>query len=123
MILPPNVDMKNSSTLILYLSSSMGSIYWDSLGVSYCDSVEPYLVKTSVSILVDVTCTSHLYPPFYDANVNLLSHEYASGSSSSSCGPSSSHLPIFHYDEDIMEAMATPDYPWDDIYHCAYFFP
>lgn len=53
--------------------------------------------------------------------VNLVLHEDASGISSLSCGPSSFHPPIFYSDEDIMEAMITPYYPWDDMHHCVYF--
>ena len=76
-ILPLDFEMTDSTAPILYLSSSMGSIYWDSLDVSYCDSVEPYLMKTSVSTSVDVTSTSHRPNYFNDAHVNLVSHEYA----------------------------------------------
>ena len=31
--------------------------------------------------------------------------------------------PLFHSDEDIMEAMTEPDFPWDDMHHRAYFLP
>jgi hypothetical protein len=29
----------------------------------------------------------------------------------------------FHYDEDILEELNTPDYPWDALHHRALFFP
>lgn len=66
---------------------------------------------------------SHLLVIPRDVHVNLVSHEDASSSSSSSCGPSSSYPSIFHSDEDITKAMATSNYPWDDMHHPAYFLP
>lgn len=60
-------------------------------------------------------------PNLDDAYVNLVTHEYASVSSSLSCSLSSSYHPIFHSDEDIMEAITTIGYPCDDMHHRAYF--
>ena len=94
MIPPPNVDMKDSISHILYLSSSTGSMYWNTLGVSYGYHVEPSLENTFVSTSIDVSYTSHLPTPFDDGYVNLAFHEYALGSSSS-CSHCSSSLPIF----------------------------
>lgn len=62
-------------------------------------------------------------PTLDDVYVNLVSHEDASGSSSPSSGLSSLSLHIFDFDEDIMEAMTTPDYPWYYMHHHAYFLP
>ena len=57
------------------------------------------------------------------AHVSLSSHDDDSGISTATGGlPSSSH-PIFHSDEDIMEALTDPDFPWDDMHHRAYFLP
>lgn len=122
MIPQPDVKMTDISVPVLYPSSSMGSIYSNSLGVSYCASFEPSSKHTLVSTSVDATSTSHLYHPSGNVYVNLVSHEDASGSSSSSCGPSSSCPPIFHSNEDIMEAMTTLDYPWDNMHHCMHLF-
>lgn len=124
MIPPLDVKITDSSNPILYLSSSMGSIYWDSLEISYCDSVESSSMKTSVLTSLDVTSTIHLFLSVDNANVNPVSHEDASHCSSSSCGLSSSQCPpIFHYDDNVMESMTTHDYPWDDMHHRAYFLP
>jgi len=30
---------------------------------------------------------------------------------------------VFHYDEEILEALNAPDYPWDDMHHRSYFSP
>ena len=55
--------------------------------------------------------------------VNLISKVDALAITTTSCSQSSSRPPIFHFDEDNMEAMTTPDYPWDDMHHHAYFLP
>lgn len=52
------------------------------------------LIDTLVLTSVDVTSTSHPSPPFEDVHVNLVSHANASGSSSSSFGLFSSHIPF-----------------------------
>lgn len=76
-VIPPlDVDMMDSSTPIIYLLSSMGSIYLDSLGVSYiCASFEPSSEDTLVSTLVDSTLTSHPSNPYDDVHVNHVSHD------------------------------------------------
>ena len=121
-IIPPlDFKMADSSTPIIYMLSSMGLIYLDSLGVSYCDSFEPSLEGTLVSTSLDVSSTSHLFTHYNDTYVKLVSQEEAL-STSSSCGLSSSSPHIFHSNEDIMEAITTPDYPCDSIHHHVYFF-
>ena len=102
----------DSTTTILYVSSSMRSMHWNSLDVSYCDFVEPSSMNTPISTLVDISYTSHMSPNLDDAYVNLVSHEDASRRSSSSYGILSSIPIIFHYDEDIMKTMITVDYLW-----------
>lgn len=120
---PPDVEMTDNTAPILYLSSSMGSVYWDCPDISYCDYIEPSLMNTLVLTLVEVKYTSHSSPRIDNAHLNLASHKYASSSSFSSPSLSSSSPPIFHYNEDIMEAMITLYYPLDDMHHCAYFLP
>lgn len=66
--------MMDNSTPILYLSSSMGSIYSNLLGFSYYSSLQPLFEDTSVSTLVDSTSTSHFSPLLDDVYVNLVSH-------------------------------------------------
>lgn len=115
--------MRDSSDPILYLSSFMRLFPGNSPNVSFHASIEPSSSSTLVSTSLHIPSTSHVYPTFENAYVNLVSHEETSGFSFPSCGLSSSSLPIFHSDEDIMEAMTTPNYPWDDMHHCAYFLP
>ena len=55
--------------------------------------------------------------------MSLSSHDNELGSYTASGGLSSSSHPIFHSDEDIMEAMTVPDFPWEDMHHRAYFLP
>jgi len=98
-------------------------MHWNSHDVSYFDYVEPSSTNTRVSTLVDISSTCHMYPNLDNEYVNLISHEDASGSSSPSFGASSSSPPIFHYNEDIMEVIMTPNYPWDDMHHHVYFLP
>lgn len=98
-------------------------MHWNSLDVSYCDSVEPSLTENSVSTLVDLPTTSHISPNLDTVYANIVSHEHVLGSNSSSCGLSSSSPPMFHSDEEIMDDMTTPDYPWEAMHHRAYFPP
>lgn len=120
---PPDVEVNDNTSPNLYLFSSMGSVYWDSFDISYCDSIEPSSMNTSVSTSINVTFISHMSHIIDDVYVNLVSHEYVSGSSSSSCVLSSSSPPIFHSDEDMMEDMTTPDYPYYNMHHHVYFLP
>ena len=77
MIPPPAFEMTNNTTPTFYLYSSMGLMYWDSLGVSYYDHFEPLSTKNSVSTSVDIPYNIHLSPIFDDAHVNLVSHKDA----------------------------------------------
>lgn len=75
MIPHPDVEITYSFSPILYLSSSMGSIYLDSLGVSYYDSFEPSSKDTLISRSVDYTSTSHPSDPFDDVHVKRVSKD------------------------------------------------
>jgi len=95
-ISPPDVEMTNSTATILFLPSSMRSFPCNSLYVSYCDYTEPSSMNNPISMLIYIPSTSHVSPNLDDAYVNLISHEDALGSSSSSRGLSSSSPPILH---------------------------
>jgi len=101
----------------------MRSVPNNSLDISSHDSFESSSMDTSVSTSIDAPSTRHLSLSLDNAYVNLVSHEDTSGSPSSTRGLYSSSIPIFNSDEDIMEAMTTPDYPWDDMHHHSYFLP
>lgn len=123
MITPPDADMTNTIAHILYLSSSLISLQKNLSEISTCTSIEPPSLETHVSTSVDFPSTSSSSTISDDEYVNLLSQDDAPGTAAASCSHYSSRPPIFHYDEDIMEAMNTPDYPWDDMHHRAYFLP
>ena len=38
-------------------------------------------------------------------------------------GPSNMSLHCFHNDEEILESLTSPEYPWDDMHHRAFFLP
>ena len=38
-------------------------------------------------------------------------------------GPSDLSLRFFHNDEEILEALTTPEYSWDDMHHRSFFLP
>ena len=62
------------------------------------------------STLVDPLSTFSYIIPHDDVHVNLSSHDDESSNFAASRGiPSSSHS-IFYCDDDIMEAMSTPDF-------------
>ena len=38
-------------------------------------------------------------------------------------GPSELSLHCFNNDEEILEALTAPEYPWDDLHHRSFFLP
>lgn len=106
---------------ILYLYSSFISSQENLSKVSACISIEPPSSKAWVSTLIDFPSTSSSYTILDDMYVKLISHDYATGTAAASCSKYSSHRPIRHSNEGIMEAMITRDYPWEDMHHHVYF--
>ena len=43
--------------------------------------------------------------------------------STSNDGPSDLSLRCFSNNEEILEALITLEYPWDDMHHCSFFLP
>ena len=37
--------------------------------------------------------------------------------------PSNNQIRHFHSDDDLLEALTAPDYPWDDMHHRSFFLP
>ena len=87
------------------------------------DSLELPLAITLGSTLVEPVSAYSFVIPHDVTHVILSPHDDDSGSSTTSGDPTSSSLPVFHSDEDIMEAMTNPDFPWDDMHHHAHFLP
>ena len=120
---PPNVKMTKPLATIVYLSSSMRSLVENPSGAFPYVFTEPPSEITLVSTSTDISSTSFPSSVSSDVYVNHISHDAASGSPVVSCGLYFASTPIFHSDEDIMEEMTTPDFPWDDMHHHAYFLP
>ena len=78
---------------------------------------------TLVSTLVDTLSSYSSVIPHDVAHVSFSSHDDELGRSTTASGPPSSSHPIFHFDEDIMEALTDPDILWDDMHHRTYFLP
>ena len=74
--------------------------------------IEPPSMKSPVSTSVDPPSTSTSSTIQYDSYVNLIPQVDALDNATASCSYTSSHLPISQLDEDTMEAMSTPDYPY-----------
>ena len=75
---------------------------------------------TPGSTLVDPLPAFSLVTLHDVAHVHLSSHDDESGSSTTKSGPPSSSQPIFHFDEDIMEALTHLDFPWNDMHHSSH---
>ena len=106
---------------ILYLSSSMRSLAENPSGEFPSILTDPPSAITLGSTSIELSSTSSSSTLCSDAYVNHISHDDVSGSPTVSCGLPSTNPPIFHSNEDIMEAMTTPEFPWEDMYHHAYF--
>jgi len=86
-------------------------------------SIEPFSKESQVSTSVDPPSINSSSIISNDAYENLISHVDAPGNTITSCSLYLSCLPISHFDEDIMEAMTTLDYPWNDMHYHVYFLP
>ena len=109
---PPNVEMTDNIDHILYLSSSLSSLLKNLPKVSTHASIEPILIESQVSTSIDPPSTSSSSTIQYYVYVNLISQVDKPNNVNASCIQSSSHLRISKPDEDNMEAMSTPDYPY-----------
>jgi len=87
------------------------------------DSPDVLSVITLGSTSVNPVSAYSSVIPHDIAHVSLSPHDDELGSSTTLGDPPSSSLPIFHLDEDIMEAMTDPDFSWDDMHHRAFFLP
>ena len=102
---PPVVETIEHSSTIFYLSSSLRDDP---------STLLPTNTLGSTSVDLGSVDVAHMSP---------FPQDDLSGIATSSGDPPSSSLPIFQSDEDIMEAMTHPDFPWDDMHHHAYFLP
>ena len=118
---PLDVEMTEPAATILYLSSSLRPSIEAPSESSPVVSLDLLSAITLGSTSVDPSSTCSSVTICDNAHVNLSSHDDESGIIvTSSSLPSTSHF-IFHFDEDVMGMMTTPDFLWDDMHHCAYF--
>ena len=56
-------------------------------------------------------------------SIYMMSNSTALLVSTINDSPSDLSLHRFCNDEDILEALTAPEYPWDDMHHCSFFLP
>jgi hypothetical protein len=124
-IVPLEVKTDDNFMQILYLSTSMGSTMSKNVtfffGVHQSIPVTPHVPLVSTS--VESSFPSLKYTTIYFTYVNhvSLSHGIYNGFttpySTTSFGSVDSTSPIYHYGEDVIESLTTPNYLWDDLFY------
>ena len=77
-------------------------------------------LESEITLIEEV----HPPPPYSDAiSIYMMSSSSDFLISSSNDGPSDLSLHCFCNDEEILEALTAPEYPWDDMHHCLFFLP
>jgi len=59
----------------------------------------------------------------HNSHSHGIDNEFTSPYSTTSFGSVGYHIPIFHLDEEILESLIMPYYPWDDMHHHSLFLP
>ena len=106
---PLDVEMMEPAATILYLSSSMRPLVEAPSESSPIFLLDLPSAITLGSTSVDPLSACSSIIPYDDAHVNLSSHDDESGSFIASCALPSSHHSILYCDDDIMEALSTPN--------------
>ena len=78
------------------------------------------------SLESDITLIEEFHPPPPTSDtmsIYMMSSSTDPLISSSTYGPSYLSLHCFSNDEEILEALTTPEYPWDDMHHHSFFLP
>ena len=73
-----------------------------------------------------ITVIEVIHPPPPSSNtmsIYMMSSSTDPLISTSNDGPSDLSLYFFRNDEEILEALTSPEYPWDDMYHRSFFLP
>ena len=94
----------------------------------------PYLPKFRMaladlhqhSLESEITLIEEVHPPPPSSDtmsIYMMSSSTDPLISTSNGGPSDLSLRCFSNDEEILEALATPEYPWDDMHHHSFFLP
>ena len=77
-------------------------------------------LESEITLIEEV----HPLPPSSDTmSIYMMSSSTDPLISSSTNGPSDLSLRCFNNDEEILEALNAPEYPWDDMHHRLFFLP
>jgi hypothetical protein len=112
----------DNSASICYISTLVGSMSYDAQSCSFDIHISNPLVPSVPLTSSRMTPSSTTLASVGVSYVGQTSCTYgtACGSTFSTAtsmmisDPSGSSTPIFHSDEEILEALNTPNYPWDD---------
>ena len=76
------------------------------------------------SLESEITLIEEVHPP--PASSDTMSIYMMSSSTNSLIsidGPLDLSLRCFNNDEEILEVLTTPEYPWDEVHHSSFFLP
>ena len=75
---------------------------------------QQHSLESKITLIEEV----HPPPPSLDTmSIYMMSSSTDPLVSTTNDGPSDLSLRCFHNDEEILEALTNPEYPWDDIHH------
>ena len=78
------------------------------------------------SLESEITLIEEVHPPPTSSDtmsIYMMSSSTNLLVSTSNDGPSDLSLYCFYNDEEILEALTSPEYPWDDMHHRSFFLP
>ena len=78
------------------------------------------------SLEYEITLIEEVHPPPPSSDtmsIYMMSNSTDPLVSTSNDGPLDLSLCCFHNDEEILEALTTPKYPWNGMHHCSFFLP
>ena len=84
------------------------------------DDLRQHSLESEITLIEEV----HPPPPSSDTmSTYMMSSSTDPLISSSIDGPIDLSLHCFRNDEEILEALTAPEYPWDDMHHRSFFLP
>ena len=78
------------------------------------------------SLESDITLIEEVHPPPPSSDtmsIYMMSISTDPLISTPNDDPSDLSIRCFSNDEEILEALTTPEYPWDNMHHCSFFIP
>ena len=84
------------------------------------DNLQQHALEFEITLIEEV----HPPPPSSDTmSIYMMSSSTNPLVSTITNGPSDLSLRFFYNDEEILEALTIPEYPWDDMHHHSFFLP